>query len=465
MPSYTDFSETEYNKEVEDLFKRFPSVQKASFKDAYKPGLERMERFSAMLSDPHKDYRTIHIAGTNGKGSVANMLASVLSAAGVKVGLFTSPHITDFRERMAVAEPVHGDDGGKVTHALVPKEYVFDFIKKHKETFSTLGLSFFEITTAMAFKWFSDSGVDTAVIETGLGGRLDSTNIITPRLSIVTSIGLDHCEYLGHTLGEIASEKAGIFKNGVPALVGEVLPETEPVFVKKARETSSKLYFAERMEPSLWYQKDFLLENMDLQGSYQEKNLRTVLAAVDILKDEYPSLSDSQKTASAIVHTASRMDFHGRWERLSSNPDVICDIGHNAHALKNNFAQLDGLLSKGEYSSLIIVYAVMADKDLDAIMPLMPLDATYVFTTPSTERALPSEEILRRYKAFLSERGLPTGRLYSTPTVRKGIETALSIASMTDPRRYNPKAPQPLIYIGGSTFAVADAVPCFSSGK
>ena len=218
-----------YNSLIQPIFQRFPSVQTSSFNDAYKPGLQHMLDFNAALGGPDKAFRTIHVAGTNGKGSVANMLASVLAGTGLKVGLYTSPHILDFRERMRIVS-------GKHTAELVQKEYVYDFLEKWSDTFDKLELSFFEITTGLAFKWFADMDVDVAVIEVGLGGRLDSTNIITPELSIVTSIGLDHCDLLGDTLAKIAFEKAGIFKPGVPVLIGETRPETEPVKLHRVRQ-------------------------------------------------------------------------------------------------------------------------------------------------------------------------------------------------------------------------------------
>ena len=345
-----------YNSLINDIFQRFPSVQTSSFNDAYKPGLQHMTDFNNLLGNPDKNYRTIHVAGTNGKGSVANMLSSVLAGAGLKVGLYTSPHIIDFRERMRVV------DGS--TSELVSKEYVYDFLEKWSVMFDKMELSFFEITTGLAFKWFEDQNVDIAVIEVGLGGRLDSTNIITPELSIVTSIGLDHCDLLGDTLDKIAFEKAGIFKKGVPALVGETRPETEPVFrarfvqvnanvTSSLTQTKTALTFADQTEPSLWYMSGDLLRLMDLQGEYQARNLRTVMAALDILRDLWAVPGDSESwkgvvdrlldkvnVADSLIHTASRMDFHGRWERLSTNPDVICDIGHNAPALTYNFGQL-----------------------------------------------------------------------------------------------------------------------------
>lgn len=467
------FTKKNYKNKVEAIFTRFPSVQNVPFKDAYKPGLENMLRFEAVLGDPHKSLRTIHIAGTNGKGSVANMLASALSACGLKVGLYTSPHIVDFRERMRIATPAavvrqaHQplEAAGKVE--LVPEEYVYDFLCRYEAEMDALSLSFFEITTGMAFKWFADSKVDVAVIEVGLGGRLDSTNIITPDLSIVTSIALDHCALLGNTFGAIAGEKAGIFKKGVPALVGEYLSETRPVFEAKAAEVGCPLVFAEDAEPSLWCRSEEILRNMDLRGKYQRKNLRTVLAAVDILMNMagYACLSDSGAVVSAIERTASRMDFHGRWERLSLQPFIIADIGHNPAALKENFAQLRSMVEDGECSSLILVYAIMADKDLDGIMPLIPEDATCIFTNPEIHRALPEKELTARYKAFCAASGRPVNRIYDAPDARQALSMAISLAKETSRRPEGSRCSFPLIYVGGSTYLVSEVVRILGSLK
>ena len=447
------FSKKSYQKKVEAIFTRFPSVQKVPFKDAYKPGLENMLRFEEVLGNPHNSLRTIHVAGTNGKGSAANMLASALAACGLKVGLYTSPHIVDFRERMRVAGP----DGGA---ELVSEEYVYDFLCRYEADMDALSLSFFEITTGMAFKWFADQKVDVAVIEVGLGGRLDSTNVITPDLSIVTGIALDHCALLGDTLAEIAAEKAGIFKKNAPALVGEYLPETRPVFEAKAAEVGCPLTFAEDVEPSLWHRSDEILMNMDLRGKYQRKNLRTVLAAIDILMNmpEYAGLSDSRAVVTAIVRTASRMGFHGRWERLSLQPFIIADIGHNPAALKENFAQLESMVAEGECSSLILVYAIMADKDLDGIMPLIPADATCIFTNPETRRALPEKELTARYRAFCVAEGRPANRIYDAPDVRGALSMAINLARETSRKPEGAGFAFPLIYVGGSTYLVSEAV-------
>ena len=452
------FSKKNYHKKIEAIFTRFPSVQKVPFKDAYKPGLENMLRFEEVLGNPHDRLRTIHVAGTNGKGSVANMLASALAACGLKVGLYTSPHIVDFRERMRITGP-------EGVAELVSEEYVYDFLCRYEADMDALSLSFFEITTGMAFKWFADEKVDVAVIEVGLGGRLDSTNVITPDLSIVTSIALDHCALLGNTLEAIAGEKAGIFKKGVPALVGEYLPQTRPVFETKAAEVGCPLTFAQDVEPSLWSRSEEILRNMDLRGKYQRKNLRTVLAAVDILKNmsEYSGLSDSSAVVTAIVRTASIMGFHGRWERLSLQPFIIADIGHNPAALKENFAQLESMVEEGECSSLILVYAIMADKALDGIMPLIPADATCIFTNPEIHRALPEKELTERYRAFCSENGRPVNRIYDAPNVRKALSMAINLARETSLKPDNSRFCFPLIYVGGSTYLVSEAVQILKS--
>ena len=407
------YTEAAYQALVQDIFHRFPSVQKEGFSaGAYKPGLERMQAFEAALGHPSRQFHSIHIAGTNGKGSVANMLASALSACGLRTGLFTSPHLIDFRERIVTSEGFQTSEGNAPSVAkmmadapsgvspssvLIPREYVFDFLTEWMPWIEEHELSFFEITTGLAFKWFAHQKVDVAVIETGLGGRLDSTNILEkPDLTVITTIGFDHMALLGDTLPKIAAEKAGIFKAGVPALVGEWQEETAPVFEAAS---PGRLTFADRVEPRLWDRRAEVLRKMDLQAAVQEKNLRTVLAAIDLLRPNYPALVNDEALLQGIIHTARNMGFHGRWERLQERPTVIADIGHNAHALRHNFAQLEARVASGECSSLIIVYGIMADKDLDAILPLMPRSATYLFTTPDTPRALPAEQILRRYES------------------------------------------------------------------
>ena len=450
-----EFSQSRYGALLEEIFQRFPSVQKTDFATAYKPGLAGMEAFCEALGHPERAFKSIHVAGTNGKGSVASLLASALAGVGLRTGLYTSPHLVDFRERARI---VTGD-----TFELIPKEYVFDFLTTWEPYFIEQGLSFFEITTGLAFKWFADAGVDAAVIEAGLGGRLDSTNVITPELALVTTIGLDHCALLGNTLEAIAGEKAGIFKPGVPALVGESNPETDPVFDDKAW-MLCPLTYADKIRPSLWHRRQDILKKMDLQADVQEKNLRTVLAAVDILKQVpgFKALADTEGVLAGIAGAARRTGFRGRWERLSELPFVICDIGHNPQALQYNFAQLRRYVEEGRCSSLIIVYGIMADKDLDSILPLMPVDATYIFTAPQTARALPAAEILKRFTAAPA---VAPRRAYTADSVRQAVQMALQLAQtlsqQTNRSASASKPVPPLVFIGGSAFVVAEALPLF----
>lgn len=427
---FGSFTEKRYQALLDDIFRRFPSVQKDGFTaGAYKPGLSRMLEFDAALGFQSKRLKAIHIAGTNGKGSTAVIMAAALSSCGLKTGLFTSPHLLDFRERARI-----------VGSGVIPKEYVFGFLEEWLPWIQEHDLSFFEITTGLAFKWFADSEVDAAVIEVGLGGRLDSTNILTPVLSVITTIGLDHCALLGGTLPEIAAEKAGIIKPGVPVVIGETQQITAPVFVEKS---GGRAVFADQCTPSLW--DDGILARMDLRADVQGKNLRTVLTAVDILRElpGFEALNNGKAVIDGIVSAAALTQFHGRWERLSLKPEVICDIGHNPQALENSFAQLKRLIGSGRYSSLTIVYGIMADKDLDAIIPLMPSGAKYIFVAPSTPRALPSEEILRRFCGIRREEAV------TAPSVSEGVRMALSDSDG-------------LVYIGGSAFVVAEALPEFN---
>ena len=453
-----DFSESRYRALLEEIFQRFPSVQKTDFATAYKPGLAGMEAFCEALGHPERAFKSIHVAGTNGKGSVASLLTAALAGVGLRVGLYTSPHLVDFRERARI---VSGD-----SFDLISKDYVFDFLTTWEPYFIEHGLSFFEITTGLAFKWFADAGVDAAVIETGLGGRLDSTNVITPELALVTTIGLDHCALLGNTLEAIATEKAGIFKPGVPALVGESNPETDPVFDDKSW-MLCPLTYADKVRPSLWHRRQDILKKMDLQADVQEKNLRTVLAAVDILKQipGFKALADTEGVLAGITGAARRTGFRGRWERLSELPFVICDIGHNPQAVQYNFAQLRRYVEEGRCSSLIIVYGIMADKDLDSILPLMPVDATYIFAAPDTARALPAAEILKRFtSAQAAQAGAPL-RAYAADSVRQAVQMAMQLAQtlsqQTNRSASASKPVPPLVFIGGSAFVVAEALPLF----
>ena len=447
------FSEEAYAKMIQELFCRFPSFQKIGA-GAYKPGIANMEFADQLMGHPHRRYKVIHVAGTNGKGSVSNMLASALAATGIRVGLYTSPHIIDFRERMRVVE-----DSG---FHLVSKEYVWNFVCRWKDTFDHLDMSFFEITTLMALNWFADEGVDVVVLETGLGGRLDSTNIVTSVLSVITNIGLDHCDMLGDTLGEIAFEKAGIIKPKVPVVIGESHPETDSVFERKVLYTNlpeaefmgnrnaimSLLTFADKICPTGWEDHDEILAAMDLRGEYQRKNLRTVLAALDVI-------SYDDRMVDAIVHTAQRTGFNGRWQQISDSPVTIVDIGHNEHGLKYNFAQLQKMKDEGRGTHLIMVYGSVADKDVDSVIHLMPEDAVYVFTQAQGKRALPATAVYEKYCAYCASVCRAVANAHVAPGVAEAVVLAQELAEGIV--RSDPSA-RPLIYIGGSTYVVSEAV-------
>lgn len=399
-----------------------PSVQKAGFTgNSFKPGLENMRALARRMGNPEGKFRSIHIAGTNGKGSVSSMLAASLAARGLKVGLYTSPHLVDFRERIKI---IDGRSSGELSSEMISEEGVCSFLKEYDDP----DLSFFEITTGMAFRWFAAQEVDAAVIEVGLGGRLDSTNIITPELSVITSIGLDHCAILGSSRSAIAREKAGIFKPGVPALVWGHDDETDPVFEECASQVHCPLFYADELAEG---PSENFLESLDLQGPCQEMNVRTVGAALELLGME----TDTEVLAS----TARITGFRGRWEKLQDSPEVICDIGHNPPALEVNFRRLRTL-----GRPLVIVYGIMADKDLDGIAPLMPSGAEYILAAPSTERSLDVESLHARLSALRPDLSLRTA-----PSVAEAVREALDIAAGLD---------NPLVYIGGSTFVVAEAI-------
>ena len=457
-------TQQEYNKEIEAIYCKFPSFQVVGSK-AFKPGLDSMRRIALYFDNPQDKYKTIHIAGTNGKGSTSSMIASALMCRNRKVGLYTSPHLIDFRERI------------KINGKMIPQEYVYSFLVGHKELFLKEDSSFFEITTALAFKYFADEGVDCAVIECGLGGRLDSTNIITPQLSIITNIGLDHCQFLGHTLAEIASEKGGIIKPGVPVVLGESTEkDVYDIITAKAAETESAYYVADRMfeglsstdssqaesdkvygfGKKLYSAVDF--ERMDLPGDYQIKNVKTVATALSVLTDRsllnvgLPGSEQADdivknavsETAYAIEHTAERTDLRGRWERLTPSAAkdilIICDTGHNAHGFATLKEQIE-MTTALRGGKLIMLFGVVADKDLEAISHLLPHEALYIPVQAKGERALPSEALKERLRSF----GLKCSQNFSS--VEYGLAYAIEIADNKD-----------FIYIGGSTFVVAEAV-------
>ena len=447
------YTEEQYQSMLQDLFRRFPSFQQAGTA-AYKPGIENMLVFDQLTGHPHRKFKVIHVAGTNGKGSVSSMLTSVLSASGLKTGLFTSPHILDFRERARI---VQGD-----SLEYISKDFIWDFCERWHDTFDHLDLSLFEISTMMAFEWFASEGVEVAVIETGLGGRFDSTNIVTPVLSVITNIGLDHCNILGDTLPEIAFEKAGIIKPCVPAVVGESDPEINPVFERKVLYTNlpepkfmgsrteimSLLTFADKVAPTMWDKHEEILSRMDLQGACQRHNLRTVLAAIDVLDIPF----DRACVAGAIERTAARTDFHGRWERIMTDPTVICDIGHNEHGLRLNMKKLSDMLSAGECGCLVIVYGIMSDKDFRSIAHLLPAEAHYVFTSAPGPRALPAEALAQKYEAYCVEEGITCASYQVEQEPSKAMKMALETSADMN---------EPLIYVGGSTYVVAEIIRWF----
>ncbi len=418
-----------YNRELEAIFTMFPSYQKVG-KLAYKPGLDSMRDFDDKLGNPHRKFRTIHIAGTNGKGSVSHMIAAVLQKAGLKTGLYTSPHLVDFRERI------------RINGEMIPREFVYDFLIKWKPYMESDKPSFFEITTAMAFDYFAKESVDIAVIETGLGGRLDSTNIITPMLSIITNIALDHCEHLGFTLGEIAREKAGIIKHGVPVVIGEVLHSTRPIFTRKAEEMESKILFAQEYKFKDVRISDY---DMDLKGDYQRFNLRTVLTSLYVLSTNekfreivHNNWSDSI-IREALKFTAKTTGLRGRWEYLVENPPVLCDTGHNANGLSEVFSQLRSLKVK----RLFITLGFVADKDLEGILGLMPLNAYYFITQAQIPRALDAD--------ILAEKVFSLG-------IKGEVKISVSQA-IIDYKKIRKDGD--LLFIGGSNFIVAEAITFF----
>ena len=424
-----------YQEAVEYLYTQTPLFQNVG-QEAYKEGLYNTVTIDRHLGCPHKLYKTIHVAGTNGKGSVSHTLAAILQAAGYKTGLYTSPHLTDFRERIRV--------NGKP----VAPEFVIKFIERNREFLEPLHPSFFEVTTAMAFSWFAEQEVDVAVIETGLGGRLDCTNIIKPVLSIITNIGYDHMKFLGETLPGIAFEKAGIIKKNVPVIIGEYTPETRPVFERKAEEVSTKITFAEDnckiisqkyFNPSkvVYETAAYAALESGLAGLCQEKNANTILTALDELKKKKFDIPESA-VRKGFKNVCRMTGLRGRWQLVSKKPDIICDTGHNSHGLKYIAKHLEELSSKPGFGQLRIVIGMVNDKDITDVLALMPKNARYYFTQASVKRALDASTL----RDMARQAGL-TGRVYR------------SVAQAVDMAR-REAAPEDLIFVGGSTFVVAD---------
>lgn len=425
-----------YNEAVEFLNKSFVSFQ-TDGRVAYNEGLSGIKQICKYLDNPQKNYLTIHVAGTNGKGSVSHMLASVLQAAGYCVGLFTSPHLNDFRERIRV-------DGELITEKAVAR-----FMESHGSRMVDMGLSYFEMTTAMAFDYFSESDVEVAIIETGLGGRLDATNIISPVLSVVTNIGLDHTDILGDTLQKIAAEKAGIIKHGVPVLIGESLPETDAVFAGKAAEMQAKIVFADKayecVEREVGRDSDrYVIQrvrdgrmqtlDLDMQGLYQSKNIVTVRAAVSMLRHDTPLSISSRALQIGIRSVVASTGIRGRWEVLAGDPLTVCDTGHNAHGLREVVNQIQAQ----QYNKLYMVIGFANDKALSDILPLLPREAYYIFTQADSKRALPASEL-----AEIAAKEALQGEV--AVSVKDALARARALASADD-----------MIFIGGSSFVVAE---------
>ena len=408
----------DYQDTLAYLYNSVPMFQQVGGA-AYKEGLENTLELDAHLGHPHRRFRTIHVAGTNGKGSCSHTLAAILQEAGYRTGLYTSPHLLDFRERIRI--------NGKP----IPQEYVVNFVARERPFFEPLHPSFFELTTAMAFRYFADEAVDVTVIEVGMGGRLDCTNIIRPDLCLITNISPDHTQFLGHTLAQIAAEKAGIIKPGIPVVIGETTPETRPVFLHKAQEAGAPIYFAEEEKANK--QADYPGLDFELKGIYQEKNLRTLLTALPLLIQAGYKLDD-RAVRNGFAHVVELTGLMGRWQKLHDLPTVVCDTGHNVGGIRYIVQQLE----QQTFRTLRIVIGMVNDKDINGVLALLPRNATYYFTRASVKRALPEQELA----ALARQAGL-AGNCY--PDVPTAVRTA-----------QKESLPEDFIFVGGSNFIVAD---------
>ena len=412
-----------YQETIEYLFNSTPVFEKIGAK-AYKPGLQTTFALDDHFGHPHQKYKTIHIAGTNGKGSSSHTLAAILQSQGYKVGLYTSPHLIDFRERI------------RVNGECVPEQYVIDFVEENRAFFEPLHPSFFELTTAMALKYFAEQKVDYAVIEVGLGGRLDCTNIITPILSIITNISFDHTQFLGNTLAEIAGEKAGIIKPGVPVVIGEYLPETRTVFEKKAKSENAPILFAQDFDADHLESSETCDVDMELKGSYQERNKKTILTALHILRQKL-AISD-EAIREGFAHVCELTGLRGRWEKLNDTPLTICDTGHNLAGWSYLAPQINAVKAETKH----IVFGMVDDKDVVHVLQLLKEKlenrVKYYWTQPSTKRAIPVEK--------LSELALKLGLHGETyHSVKEAYSAALKNAEKGD-----------LVFVGGSSYVVPD---------
>lgn len=428
----------DYKATLDYLYDKLPMFTRIGAA-ALKKDLHNTIVLCSELGNPQTKFKSVHIGGTNGKGSTSHMLASVFQKAGYKTGLYTSPHLKDFRERI------------KVDGEMITEDFVIDFVSGQKSLIERIKPSFFEVTVAMAFSYFEKHSVDIGIIEVGLGGRLDSTNIIIPELSVITNISLDHTNLLGNTIREIASEKAGIIKSGVPVIIGENDPQADPVFILKALETGSETFFAaeslkirsietvnEFMQVSVSDNENktlFLNLLLDLTGSYQQKNLLTVLKSIEVLRSIGYQLSDDH-IYNALKNVKTLTGLQGRWQIIGRDPLVICDTGHNYAGLQEVTKNIKNI----PYRELHIVLGMVRDKDISGVLQLLPSAATYYFCQPQLERGLPAVELQQKAMDI----GL-TGETY--PSVAEALNSALAKAS-----------PDDFIFIGGSTFVVAEII-------
>ena len=426
------------------LYESAPAFQSVG-RAAFHPGTDSMVRFMEHCGNPHERWDSIHVAGTNGKGSVSHLLASLLSCGRMrmKVGLYTSPHLIDFRERMRI---VYLDEQGNARCEMISEEEVVRFWEENQDYILAQRPSFFEITTAMAFDWFARMDIDIAVVETGLGGRYDSTNVITPILSVITSIGLDHQNILGSSYREIAFEKGGIIKEGVPVAVGKVNNEALGVLRSIAIESDSPFAdssFESFIDPN----EDMIVENMDLRSAVQRVNLRTVSASVMMLSELCGM--DVIMEPEPLIHAAEITKLHGRWEKLSDYPEVICDIGHNEEALSYTMKQLE-VAAAGR--KLHMILGMASDKDIKSAARYYPKNAYYYYTNAKGTRAMKSELLRKEVDSIRCEAGVSPE--YSSSeyfnTVEEAVNRVMSIADSDD-----------MVFIGGSSFVVAEALPLF----
>ena len=405
-----------YKETVDFLFEQLPQFQNIGSK-AYNGKLDNIIDICELLDNPQNKFKTIHVAGTNGKGSVCNMLASILTQSGYNVGLFTSPHLLDFRERI------------RINGEVISEQYVIDFVKNHNSVFCEIQPSFFEWSTALAFDYFESNKVDIAIIETGLGGRLDSTNIISPLVSVITSIGIDHTQYLGSSTEAIAKEKGGIIKSNVPVVLGEGI-EVLSVFEKIASKNNSPLHIATQNNNQ---------PLSSLKGDFQKNNVATALTVIDLIQETFPTIT-SRSISKGLRSIKTNTGLRGRWETLQNSPKVIADIGHNVHAIKQTVKELE----LETYNNLHIIWGMVADKEVDKVINLLPKNATYYLCTPNIPRALSTKQLENSFAEKQTK--------ISFSSCSEAYKAAMKFANSND-----------LILVGGSTFVVSEILHDFFS--